>query len=624
VTTRPRPARLRLPVGQSLRTGGAAAGQALRAARLAAALAVAASGLAVGFAVTPAAAQERILAYHIEVDVLPDGDLDVAEHITIAAEGRQVRRGIYRDFPTRYRDQYGNRVRVGLEVLGVERDGRPEPWFTERVANGVRINTGSDDFLPVPARYTFTLRYRTTRQLGFFRDHDELYWNAIGTGWVFPIERGTVEVRLPEPVPVEAMSAEGYTGPQGVRGTAYTAQVGPSGVARYALTAPLAPREGFTIVLTFPKGVIPQPTRGQRAFWFLADNRGALVALAGLLALLVFATVRWVQVGRDPRPGVVIPRYFPPKDRTPAALRYLRRMGYDNRCFSSDLLDLAVAGHLSIHQKDPPATGLRRFLPSQRREWWLERNGSDPSRPARPAQPPQLEALAKLFPAGAGRLELKDSNHAILQGAEAAHRKALDRELHGRYFRRNTPSVVIAVLIAVGSLGLAFAVSGGHGIPALVGAVMAAAVTILVFGRLVRAPTPEGRVLLDEIEGLKLYLGVAEADELARMPGPGSPPPLDAERYEALLPYAVALEVEDAWTNRFTAAVGAAAAAAATSGMTWYSGGRITDLGSFSRSLGEGLTSQIASASSPPGSSSGSGGGGSSGGGGGGGGGGGR
>ena len=39
---------------------------------------------------------------------------------------------------------------------------------------------------------------------------------------------------------------------------------------------------------------------------------------------------------------------------------------------------------------------------------------------------------------------------------------------------------------------------------------------------------------------------------------------LDAKRYETLLPYAVALEVEDAWTTKFTLAVGAAAAAAAT------------------------------------------------------------
>ena len=139
-----------------------------------------------------------------------------------------------------------------------------------------------------------------------------------------------------------------------------------------------------------------------------------------------------------------------------------------------------------------------------------------------------------------------------------------------------------------------------------------------------RAPTPLGRVLLDEVEGLMLYMSVAERDELERLPGPGGPPVLDAARYEALLPFAVALEVEDAWTRKFTAAVGAAAAAAAAANIAWYRGGSVTDLGSLSRAVGSSLSSQIASASSPPGSSSGSGGGGSSGGGGGGGGGGGR
>jgi uncharacterized membrane protein len=140
----------------------------------------------------------------------------------------------------------------------------------------------------------------------------------------------------------------------------------------------------------------------------------------------------------------------------------------------------------------------------------------------------------------------------------------------------------------------------------------------------IKAPTAEGRVLLDEIEGLKLYMSVAERDELKSMKGPDEPV-LDASRYEALLPFAVALAVEDAWTTKFTEAAGAAAAAEAANSMVWYHGrGPVSNLGDFSRSIGSSLSSTISSASSPPGSSSGSGGGGSSGGGGGGGGGGGR
>ncbi|MBA2671783.1 MAG: DUF2207 domain-containing protein, partial [Gemmatimonadetes bacterium] len=258
------------------------------------------------------AAQERIRNYESEIQIRSDGSIDVTERITVVAEGSDIRRGIYRDIPTRYRDRYGNRVRVDLEVLGVERNGNTEAWFTERMSNGIRINAGGDDFLPtLPAEYTYTLRYRTTRQLGFFAEHDELYWNAIGTGWIFPIERGSVTVRLPEAVPVDRLGAEGYTGAQGEQGAAYVAEIPSPGVAEYRLTEPLEPFEGFTTVLTFPKGIIAEPTRADRTRWFLRDNGGVLVALIGLIALLIYTSLIWWRVGRDPRPGVIIPRYAP-------------------------------------------------------------------------------------------------------------------------------------------------------------------------------------------------------------------------------------------------------------------------------------------------------------------------
>lgn len=579
-----------------------------------------------------AAAQERIRSYDTEIEIRADGSIDVTERITVRAEGTQIRRGIYRDFPTRYRDRYGNRVRVDLTVLGVERDGRPEGWFTERRDNGIRINTGGDEYLPtLPADYTFTIRYRTTRQLGFFAEHDELYWNAIGQGWVFPIEAGTVEVRLPEPVAVDLLGVEGYTGPQGTQGAAYTAATPAPGTARYQLTGPLGPREGFTIVLTFPKGLIAEPTGATRVGWFLRDNAGVLVALAGLIALLLFCGFSWSRVGKDPRPGVIIPRYEPPAEHTPAALRFLRRMGYDMRCFSADLLAVAVAGHVRIHQhrKRKSTWRLERTDPAAARvaATAADEGTASAATAATAATLPAVQRplVSKLFPGGVRELKLTDKNAETVSAARDAHRKALDAALHPRYFRRNADKSWLAFAIIVATGLVAFPVSGGAGIPAIVVILAAMLAVNAVFTQLVKAPTQEGRRLLDEIEGLKLYLSVAERDELAGLQGPDGPPRLDAERYEALLPFAVALEVEDAWTKKFTAVVGAAAVAAATQRMGWYAGtGRPGDLGDFTRSIGSSLTSSIASASTPPGSSSGAGGGGSSGGGGGGGGGGGR
>jgi len=561
-------------------------------------------------AASPTTAQERIREYVIEVDVGAQGAIDVVEHITVRAEGNQIRRGIYRDFPTRYRDRYGNNVVVGFEVQGVQRDGVAEPWFTERVSNGVRVNTGNDDFLRVPSEYRYTLRYRTTRQIGFFADHDELYWNAIGTGWIFAIERGSVEVRLPEPVPIERMTAEGYTGPQGARGSDYFAALVAPGVARWEVTAPLSPREGFTIVLSFPKGIVAQPTQADRARWVLADNAGVLAALAGFAVLLVYVARRWWRVGRDPQAGVVIARYEPPQGRSPAELRYLKRRRYDTRCFTSDLLTSAVEGGVRIERED-------RFLLADR--WQIERTAGGAGR-----FPSVTTLIAGLFKKG-DSVALTKENARRLMAASEAHAKFLNARLHPSYFKRNLRSVGVAALIGVATAVVAIAISGdGGGLPLIIALGVLMALVVALFAYLVEAPTPEGRKLLDEIEGLKLYLSVAERDELKSMEGPGAPPSLDAERYEALLPYAVALDVEEAWTRRFTAAVGAAAAAAATARMAWYHGAHTGDLGGLVKAVGSGLTSSIASASTPPGSTSGGGGGGSSGGGGGGGGGGGR
>ncbi|MDO8501334.1 MAG: DUF2207 domain-containing protein [Gemmatimonadaceae bacterium] len=569
--------------------------------------------LALLCAATRIAAQERILSYDTQIEIRTDGRLDVTERIAVRAEGQQIRRGIYRDFPTRYTDRFGNRVRVDLQVLFVERNDVMEPWFTERMSNGIRINTGNDSFLPVPAEYTYTLRYRTTRQLGFFADHDELYWNAIGTGWVFPVEKGTVEVRLPSPVPLDLMHAEGYTGPQGAKGNAYVAELHAPGVGRYRLTQPLGAHEGFTVVLTFPKGLIHQPTEAERARLFLADNRGVLVALAGLVVMLLFMLREWRRVGRDPQSGTIIARYEPRDGQTPAGLRFLQRMGYDLRCFTADVLALAVAGRLRIHQNE------RIF----KDEWQLERTSTSSPAPA-PVSLGQQMLLDMLFQDGTGTLVLKNTNASTVSAAREGHQEILNQEFQPRYFKRNGKKVAMAVLIAVLTGVIAFVTSGGFGIPAIIAVLVLMLVAVVAFAWLIRAPTPEGRALLDEIEGLKLYMSVAERDELKSMRGPDEPP-LDAKRYEAMLPFAVALGVEDAWTEKFTIAAGAAAAAAAANNMGWYIGrGPITNLGEFTSAVSSGLNSTISSASSPPGSGSGSGGGGSSGGGGGGGGGGGR
>jgi len=569
----------------------------------------------------PAAAQdgggERILGYDVDIAIQADGSLEISERIAVRAEGRSIRRGITREFPTRYRDRHGDRVVVDFEVLEVQRNGRPEPWFTERVSNGVRVNTGSDEFLPVPAEHVYLLRYRTNRQLGFFEQHDELYFNAIGHGSSLRVDRGSVTVRLPEPVPIADMQVDGFTGLSGAHGRDFRAGLPEAGVAHWELTAPLAPREGFTLVLGFPKGVVAEPGLARRLGWRLMDNRAGIVALAGLLLLLLFCIPRWRAIGRDPRPGTVIVRYEPPQGYSPAELRSMaRRGGYDNTAFSADLLAAAVDGAVTIHRED-------RTLRSDR--WILHRGTSGTD--AMDAGSPPARLVERLLPAGDATLELHHSNARRIQEAMSGHRKQVGGRIVPSLYRHNFGSLGIAILIAGATVAGTFVVASftGSGWLLAVPLLLATVAATVAFGFLVGAPTPAGRRLLDEIEGFRRYLGVAEKQDLQKLEGPsGDEPELDAGRFERLLPYAVALDVEDAWTNKFTAAAGAAAAAAATASIAWYTatgrGAGVGDLGGMTRALSSGLSSQIASSSSPPGSSSGGGGGGSSGGGGGGGG----
>jgi uncharacterized membrane protein YgcG len=138
---------------------------------------------------------------------------------------------------------------------------------------------------------------------------------------------------------------------------------------------------------------------------------------------------------------------------------------------------------------------------------------------------------------------------------------------------------------------------------------------------ILKAPTVQGRKVMDEIEGFRQYLGVAEEDRLNYL----HPPEKTPELFERYLPYAVALDVENRWAEKFAGVLAAAAAAGAATA-AWYAGDRLSnnDWGNFASRVGDSLASTVASASTAPGSSgggsSGSGGGGSSGGGGGGGG----
>lgn len=614
-------------------------------------------------------ARETIREFHSAVQAQPNGDLLVTETIRVWAEGNQIKRGIYRDFPTKYRDRFGNRYQVGFELLGVTRDGRTEPYHTEGLSNGIRIYMGRSDYFLPTGEYTYTLRYRTTRQLGFFEDHDELYWNVTGNGWEFPIEWAGATVTLPTSVPPDAIGAEAYTGPEGAQGTAYRAQVGNDGSVTVETTRALRSREGLTIVVTWPKGYVLEPTAEQRMAWLVADNRELLAGGIGLLLLLSYYVWMWLRIGRDPEAGVIVPLYDPPEPHSPASMRFIRRMGYDNKAFAAAIVNLAVKGYLRI-EEDKKGT------------FTLRKTGHTDIKVAAG----EGAIASALFGDGSRTsIVLKQSNHPTIGKALKAHQRSLRADYEKLYFRTNSGYLVPGILLTVAllavtvlmlpseeqqalagflsiwlsgwTIGVVFllgaaikawrAVRDTGSVAAAVGATlfalpftaaeigvfvviawqgsMAYALTLItalliniLFYQWLKAPTLAGRKLLDKIEGFGLYLSVAEGEELRFK----HPPEKTPELFERYLPYALALDVEQEWGERFNDILRQAQADGSSYHPAWYQGRswHHGNLSGFTGAMGGAVSSAISSSSAAPGSSSGSGGGGSSGGGGGGGG----
>ena len=146
------------------------------------------------------------------------------------------------DFPTRYNDQFGNPYTIHFDVVssGARRPARGLPP-AHRLSNGLRIYMGNSGELFRPGEHTYELTYTVDRAIGFFPDHDELYWNVTGNGWIFPVQEASATVHLPQGIAREAILLDAYTGRQGSAETAYKASADNQSNVTFRTTRALGP-----------------------------------------------------------------------------------------------------------------------------------------------------------------------------------------------------------------------------------------------------------------------------------------------------------------------------------------------------------------------------------------------
>ncbi|MGF1556856.1 DUF2207 domain-containing protein [Paucihalobacter sp.] len=540
-------------------------------------------------------AQERILSYNTQITVEKSGDLLVREDITVNAEGNHIKRGIYRTFPTKYKDKLGTRFNVDFEVVEVLKNGNSEPFFTEAKGNGIIVYIGDKNTLLSPGEYAYTLVYKTTRQIGFFDDYDELYFNAIGGDWLFPIEEASVSIKLPEDAYVVQMDA--FTGFAGSTSCDCDILSNDNRI-EITTTRALQPKEQLTFAAAWPKGLVYEPSTIEKWWYFFKSNFHVLFSLLGLGFVFSIYYKAWKKVGVDPPKGTIIPLFDPPIGFSPGEIAILHVFRLTQRMVTASIVSLAVKGHIKIS-----------YL---KKKYSLERISEDTS-----ALTEDEKAIADALFSKERKIDLDNKNHTTFTKARTNAYNAIKKNLKPTYFNFNYNHLTKGMIASVVLVVLAFIVSPSPLVPILFMIVLV--ILVAVFTYLIKAPTVKGRAVMDEIEGFKMYINVAEQKQLDALHEPKITP----ERFEALLPYAIALGVENKWGKKFENALSKSLQETQSYSPSWYTGaavGMAFSPSSFSTDMGRSFSTAISSASSPPGSSSGSGGGGSSGGGGGGGG----
>ncbi|MCD2443853.1 DUF2207 domain-containing protein [Agromyces sp. SYSU K20354] len=541
-------------------------------------------------------------------------------------------RGIRRAIPL---DYDGHPTDLVVESV-TDASGAPRAFETESDEAGefLLVTVRADGF--VHGEQTYVITYGQ-HNVTFEPDDaaiDEFFWDVNGTGWSQPFGSVRAELRL-DPDLVDPLTGDAacYRGPMGSTQPCDSLVVDPPTVTAEA--ASLGPFENLSFAVAFRDGTFePRDESFGASAAAITGAVGAALAVLAMLTAIVLRAGRW---RNHPGRGTIIAQYEPPAGIS--AMEAADLAGHAGKGVTATILERAVAGELRVVE-----TGRRRYA--------VDFVGGELG--DRDAQS-VVRALYRDNPYPGARRALKSRDARL--GRELL---SLRQHVHKRVVLsglRHRPDLGIRLLLAVVAVAAAV-LSVVFGIIALddrrggpwpfllfVIAIVAALVTVVIVAG-VRPLTESGRAARDHLEGLRLYIRLAEADRLRVLQSPSGalrvgaagvgagaaaadviganigagavPDPATVLKLnERLLPYSVLFGLEREWSE-----VLAELYAREGGSPNWYSGTSGFNAGAFA--VGVSTFSSASSASwsgsSSSSSSSGSGGGGSSGGGGGGGG----
>ena len=485
---------------------------------------------------------ERIIDLHADIVIHPDGTVVVTENFTLYAAGIDIRRGIARNIPEYRVGENGRKKMIPVKVISLTRNGETSAYHTETsYQSGNRELTvyfGSSDKLLMKGIHQYTLVYETRGHVGFFDEYDELFWNVVGHDWVFPFEH--VSATLHPPDGSEAIQWSCYTGIHGSTEQAYDCNGDPSAPV-FTTTRLLLPGEGFTISVAFPRDIIQRPPPLTAWQQFYEDHVNWIWGGIVLLIVAISQCWMWYKKGRGAKKQLVMPQFSPPNDWSASMVRYLNKRRFDSKTFTAALMQMAVKGGLGVECRPSKQNKRQYYLTPQHREnlTTTEQCMFD-----------DLFAVKKN-----GEIELKEREVSYLGKTYlAAAARTLEKNVTlgspiDRLYEKNYPCRVISCILSFVLWIVSMFVTNFEAEDVTPFVVVSVGLLLfhVVFCSVIGALTTDGVRTEAELAGLRMYLGTAEKNWLNKL----MPPKQTPEHFEEMLPYAVALDLENEWCDKF-------------------------------------------------------------------------
>ncbi|MDR5701352.1 DUF2207 domain-containing protein [Agromyces aerolatus] len=499
--------------------------------------------------------------YELSADEDGHSVLHTTETLVAVFPETDQNRGIRRALPL---DYDGHPTDLSLRSV-TDLSGEALAYETEEDDGFLVVTIADDEYVHGEQGYVISYEQRNVTHAPDDADIDEFAWDVNGVGWDQPFMLVSAEVRIdPALAPAFTGDAACYRGPEGSTEDCGVLRIQPSPLAISAITTDLAPRENLTVAVAFEPGTFtPRDDRFLSSPAAVIGAIGALLAVAAAIAAIVLRMTRW---RAHPGRGVIIAEYAPPRDVT--VLEAAELTGHADRGVAATLLALAVDGDLRIVE-----TSAKKGSPKFAVE------ASAGGAPGADADGAELVGL--LFPDGAqGERRDLAARDAKLARKLYGLRSTVAKRVVAKGWR-TTPDPALRLVLALvavaggltalvgGILALSAAMGGFWPLVALIAGLAGAMVAIGAVA-VVRPLTETGRALRDHLEGLREYIGLAEADRLRMLQSPSGALRSDADVLrltERLLPYAVLFGLEREWSDVLAALYDARGETPA-----WYAG----------------------------------------------------